>query len=88
MRRSPREARVLGLWTAGWLAVFLLIGLAWLGNWRLEWPVLGIPVVWAAVALARGRGEHPQGRTTRDRARALDGRPHPAPRSRWDRREG
>jgi hypothetical protein len=55
MRRSPREARVLGLWTAGWLAVLLLIGLAWVGNWRVEWPVLAVPALWAVVALARGR---------------------------------
>ena len=56
MRRSPREARLLGLWTASWLAVLLLIGLVWVGNWRLEWPLLLIPLVWALVALARGRG--------------------------------
>jgi hypothetical protein len=56
MRRSPREARLLGLWTAAWLAVFLLVGLVWVGNWRLEWPVLLIPAVWALVARGRGRG--------------------------------
>jgi hypothetical protein len=56
MRRSPREARLLGLWTAAWLAVLLLIGLGWVGDWRLEWPVLLIPVIWALVALTRGRG--------------------------------
>jgi uncharacterized iron-regulated membrane protein len=55
-RRPPRDARVLGLWTAGWLALLLLIGLAWVGNWRVEWPVLLVPVVWALVALSRGRG--------------------------------
>jgi hypothetical protein len=54
-RRTAREARVLGLWTAGWLAVLLLIGLAWVGNWRVEWPVLLVPAVWALVVLARGR---------------------------------
>jgi uncharacterized iron-regulated membrane protein len=47
--------RVLGLWTAGWLAVLLVIGLAWVGTWSLEWPVLLVPAAWAAVALARGR---------------------------------
>jgi hypothetical protein len=46
---------VLGLWTAAWLAVFLLIGLVWLGNPAVQWPVLLIPVLWAAVAL-RPRG--------------------------------
>jgi hypothetical protein len=55
VRRSPREVRVLGLWTAGWLLVLLLIGLAWVGNWRVEWPVLLLPLVWALVALVRGR---------------------------------
>jgi hypothetical protein len=54
-RRSLREARVLGLWTAGWLAVLLLIGLVWVGDWRLQWPVLLVPLGWALVALARGR---------------------------------
>ena len=55
MGRSPREARVLGLWTAAWLAVLLLIGLAWVGDWAVEWPVLVVPVLWAVLALARGR---------------------------------
>jgi hypothetical protein len=57
-RRTACEARVLGLWTAGWLAVLLLIGLAWVGNWRVEWPVLLVPVVWALVVLVRGRRSH------------------------------
>lgn len=50
-RRDPRSARLLGLWTAGWLAVLLLTGLLWLGDVSLQWPVLGIPVLWALVAL-------------------------------------
>ena len=33
-RRDPRQARVLGLWTAGWLAVFLVVGMVWLGDRR------------------------------------------------------
>jgi len=47
----PRERRLLGLWTAGWLALLLLIGLLWLGDVSLQWPVLLVPVVWAAVAV-------------------------------------
>ena len=56
-RRDPRDARVLGLWTAGWLAVLLLAGLLWLGNLAVQWPVLIVPLVWALVAL-RPRGPH------------------------------
>ena len=52
-RRDPREARVLGLWTAAWLAALLLAGLLWLGNLSLQWPVLLVPLVWALVALRR-----------------------------------
>jgi hypothetical protein len=59
--RSPRESRALGLWTAGWLAVLLLIGLAWVGTWSLQWPVLLVPAGWALVALARGRGRRREG---------------------------
>ena len=55
-RRSSREARLLGLWTAGWLALLLVVGLAWVGDWAVQWPVLVVPVLWALVALARGRG--------------------------------
>ena len=54
-RRSPREARLLGLWTAGWLAVLLVIGLAWVGVWSLQWWVLLVPALWALAALVRGR---------------------------------
>ena len=56
-RRPPREARLLGLWTAGWLAVLLLAGLLWLGNFAVQWPVLIVPLVWALVAL-RPRDPH------------------------------
>jgi hypothetical protein len=57
-RRDPHEARMLGLWTAGWLAVFLLAGLLWLGNLAVQWPVLLIPVLWAVIAI-RPRGPRP-----------------------------
>ena len=56
VRRSPREGRQLGLWTAGWLAVLLVIGLAWVGVWSLQWWVLLVPAVWALVVLLRHRG--------------------------------
>jgi hypothetical protein len=50
-RHSPEEARDLGLWTAGWLAVLLVGGLWWLGDLRLQWPVLLVPLVWVLVAV-------------------------------------
>ncbi len=51
MSRDPRAARVLGLWTAGWLAVFLVVGMVWLGEPTVQWPVLVVPLLWALVAL-------------------------------------
>jgi hypothetical protein len=51
VRHSPEEARDLGLWTAGWLAVLLVGGLWWLGDLRLQWPVLLVPLVWVLVAV-------------------------------------
>jgi hypothetical protein len=56
VRRSPRESRFLGLWTAGWLFVFLLGLLLRVGDVGVQWPALLAPVVWALVALWRGRG--------------------------------
>ena len=50
-RRDPRSARLLGLWTAAWLAALLLGGLLWLGDISLQWPVLAVPVLWAVWAL-------------------------------------
>ena len=51
MRRSSRERRLLGLWTAGWLAFLLLVGLLWIGEPSLQWPVLLVPLVWALIAV-------------------------------------
>ena len=51
MRPTARERRVLGLWTAGWLAVLLLVGLLWVGDRAVQWTVLLVPVVWALVAV-------------------------------------
>jgi hypothetical protein len=56
-RSTPRERRLLGLWTAGWLALLLVAGLLWIGDLSVEWPVLLVPVAWALVA-ARPRREH------------------------------
>jgi hypothetical protein len=60
-RRSPRQTRLLGLWTACWLAVLLLVGLTWVGTWSLQWWVLLVPAVWALAALVRGRGRRESG---------------------------
>ncbi len=60
-RRDPRSARVLGLWTAGWLAVLLVVGLLRLGDLSLQWPVLVVPLLWALVAL-RPRRRGPRAR--------------------------
>jgi hypothetical protein len=59
-RRDPREARTLGLWTAGWLGALLLAGLLWVGDLSVQWPALLVPVLWALVAL------RPRGRRSRD----------------------
>jgi hypothetical protein len=53
--RTARQKRALALWTAGWLFVLLLVGVVWLGDLWLQWPVLLVPVVWALVAVLRGR---------------------------------
>jgi hypothetical protein len=58
-RRTPREARVLGLWSASWLAVLLLGGLLWVGDLSLQWPVLAVPVLWALFALRPRRSSAP-----------------------------
>jgi hypothetical protein len=50
------ERRVLGLWTAGCLAVLLSLGVTRLGDWSLQWPLLLVPVLWALVALRPRRG--------------------------------
>jgi hypothetical protein len=65
-RRDARNARFLGLWSAGWLAVFLVAGLLWVGDISRQWPVLVIPALWALVA-ARPR-RRPEG----DRARGWE----------------
>jgi len=55
-RPTARERRLLGLWTAAWLAVLLLGGLLRFGEFSLQWPVLLVPLVWALLA-ARPRRE-------------------------------
>jgi hypothetical protein len=51
VRRTARDRRVLGLWTAGWLALLLLVGLIWIGDIRVQWPVLLVPLIWALLAV-------------------------------------
>jgi len=58
-RREPRDARFLGLWTAGWLAVFLVAGLLWVGDVSRQWPVLVVPALWALIALRPRRRPAP-----------------------------
>jgi hypothetical protein len=53
-RRPAPERRILGLWTAGCLAVLLSLGVTRLGDWSLQWPVLLVPALWALVALRPG----------------------------------
>jgi hypothetical protein len=50
-RRSARQARVLGLWTAAWLFALLLAGVLRVGDLSVQWPVFVVPVLWALVAL-------------------------------------
>lgn len=50
-RRDPRRARVLGVWTACWLAAFLAVGVLLAGDLSLQWPVFAVPLLWALVAL-------------------------------------
>ena len=65
-RRDPRGARLLGLWTALWLAAFLVAGLVWLGDLSRQWPVLVVPVLWAVLAL------RPRRRRSRDSPRGWE----------------
>ncbi len=57
MRHTPREKRLLGLWSATTLAVFLVLGLRWVGDLTVQWPVLAVPVVWALLAVRPRRAE-------------------------------
>ena len=49
-RRPVAQRRLLRLWTAGCLAVLLVLGISWLGDWSLQWPVLLVPLLWALSA--------------------------------------
>lgn len=61
-----------------WLAVFLLAGLLWLGDFSVQWPVLLVPVLWALLALRprrRDGGHRPRngpGDRRRDRPRGWE----------------
>jgi hypothetical protein len=54
--RSPSQARFLGLWTAGWLALLLVLGMVRFGDPAVQWPVLVVPLLWALMALRPRRG--------------------------------
>jgi hypothetical protein len=56
VRHTPAEKRALGLWTAVCLLVFLVVLLLWVGDLALQWPVLLLPVLWAAISLRPRRG--------------------------------
>jgi hypothetical protein len=56
VRRTASEKRVLGLWSAACLLVFLVVLLLWVGDLALQWPVLLLPVLWAAMSLRPRRG--------------------------------
>jgi hypothetical protein len=75
-RRSPQQTRALGLWTAAWLLAFLLIGLLWLGDLALQWPVFLVPVLWALVAVRpRGRSWPPVPREAEEAGAGPTGSP-------------
>jgi hypothetical protein len=88
-RRDPRESRLLGLWTAAWLGVLLLVGLLWLGDLSLQWPVLAVPVLWALVAARPRRRDRnlPRGWEVRPAPVRTDTVETPALRDRRDRRD-
>jgi hypothetical protein len=56
-RPGARERRLLGLWTAGWLAGLLVAGLLWVGDLSVQWPVLLVPLIWALIAVRPRRDE-------------------------------
>ncbi|RBY95153.1 hypothetical protein DQ237_15795 [Blastococcus sp. TF02-8] len=58
---GPSRARFLGLWTAAWLAVLLVLGMLRFGDPAVQWPVLLVPALWALVALRPRRGPRPAG---------------------------
>jgi hypothetical protein len=66
MSRTPQQSRFVGLWTASWLFVFLLALLLWVGDLRVQWPALLVPVGWALVAWGRGRRRREVRRPPRD----------------------
>ncbi len=67
--RSRLSARFLGLWTAGWLAVLLVLGIVRFGDPAVQWPVLLVPALWALVALRPRRGMRARGEEPRRRPR-------------------
>ncbi|MDP9391063.1 MAG: hypothetical protein M3P89_06705 [Actinomycetota bacterium] len=76
--RTAREARTLGLWTAGWLGLFLLAGLLRVGDLSVQWPVLLVPALWALVASRPRRSERGPFRERPDGTQDRRERPAPA----------
>jgi hypothetical protein len=60
-RRSSAQARFLGLWSAGWLALLLVLGMLRFGDPAVQWPVLLVPALMALVALRPRRGARTPG---------------------------
>jgi len=80
MRRTPQQSRFLGLWTASWLFVLLLGLLLRVGDLRVQWPALLVPVGWALAAWVRGR-RRPAVRRPDDDAWPADDDVLPGPRT-------
>ncbi|MGY1720878.1 hypothetical protein ACI8AG_17720 [Blastococcus sp. SYSU DS0552] len=70
--RSPAQARFLGLWTAGWLALLLVAGMLRFGDPAVQWPVLVVPALWALVALRPRRASRAGGAGSRRPGRSAD----------------
>ncbi|WP_199580119.1 hypothetical protein [Blastococcus sp. TBT05-19] len=63
------------MWSAGWLALLLVLGMLRFGDPAVQWPVLLVPALWALIALRpRRRSRMP----VVERDRPSRRRPEPA----------